>query len=75
MGWWPNGADQGGLPPSCIAEPPGVHLSHVTHSNDADGKVLHGGSHVGDIARAVPSVRAVLSRPEINDCAKSTGTL
>lgn len=28
------------LPPSCIAEPPGVHLSHVAHSYYPDHKAI-----------------------------------
>ena len=28
------------LPPSCIAEPPGVHFAHVTHSNDTNDEVV-----------------------------------
>lgn len=32
----------GKLPPSCIAELPGVHLPHVPHANDANDKVVHG---------------------------------
>jgi len=29
------------LPPSTFAEPPGVHLAHVAHANDADYEALH----------------------------------
>lgn len=29
------------LPPSSIAEPAGIHLAHVTHTNDTDDKVIH----------------------------------
>ncbi len=36
-------AEGGSLPPSSIAEPAGVHLSHVTHSNDANHEILHHG--------------------------------
>jgi hypothetical protein len=28
------------LPPSCIAEPPSVHLSHVAHANDPDHEAI-----------------------------------
>lgn len=28
------------LPPSRIAEPPSVHLSHVAHTNDPDDEVI-----------------------------------
>lgn len=34
-------ADGGDLPPSCIAEPPRVHLPHITHTNDPNDEVLH----------------------------------
>lgn len=29
------------LPPSCVGDPPGVHLSHVTHPDDAHHCVAH----------------------------------
>lgn len=29
------------LPPSSFAEPPGVHLAHVAHANDADYEAIH----------------------------------
>ena len=28
------------LPPTRTAQPPGVHLAHVAHADEADGKVL-----------------------------------
>lgn len=31
------------LPPSCVADPPGVHLAHITHSDDAHDCVAHVG--------------------------------
>jgi hypothetical protein len=29
------------LPPSCITEPPRIHLPHISHSNYTHNKVLH----------------------------------
>lgn len=59
----PTARKKGDLPPSCITEPPGVHLSHVTHSDDADCEVGHGGSHGGSVARcAIRCCCAVESR-------------
>jgi hypothetical protein len=34
--------DKGGtLPPSCIAEPSGIHLAHIPHSNYSHYKAVH----------------------------------
>ena len=54
--------NKGGLPPSGVAEPAGVHLSHVTHSNDADCEVGHGGSHGCSVASCAIRCCAVESR-------------
>lgn len=33
--------DQGALPPASSRQAPSIHLAHVAHANDADGKALH----------------------------------
>ncbi|RDW89357.1 hypothetical protein BP6252_01389 [Coleophoma cylindrospora] len=32
---------KGLLPPTCVAEPPGIHLAHVSHANDSYYEVVH----------------------------------
>ncbi|RDW70275.1 hypothetical protein BP5796_08672 [Coleophoma crateriformis] len=32
---------KGLLPPTCVAEPPGIHLPHVAHANDPYYEVVH----------------------------------
>jgi hypothetical protein len=34
------------IPPSCLAEPIGIHLPHVPHANQADRKIVHLSSHL-----------------------------
>jgi hypothetical protein len=35
------------LPPTCLAQTLSIHLPHVTHSNDANGGIIHVEIHVG----------------------------
>ena len=44
---WPNDGERRVLPPSCIAEPPGIHLPHVPKANQSDDKVFHVGGRDG----------------------------
>lgn len=49
------------LPPTSVAEPPGIHLAHVAHTDDANHEVLHArrhswsscGGHVGLCSRGL----------------------
>ena len=39
VGWWLEARQL--LPPACFAKPLGIHATHVPHTYDADGQVLH----------------------------------
>lgn len=43
------------LPPTSLTESLGIHLAHVTHSDDADGGIFLGEDH---IERRISAIRA-----------------
>ena len=43
----------GELPPSCLAQALGIHLAHITHTDDANRGILLGAAHLDNDSRSL----------------------